>query len=88
VRVFGFGIAEPMHMELLNDAVGATARATLISAESLATQGGALVANLSIGALAAAHGVALAWAVAGAVLVLAACGAIAALGIRGHSALK
>ena len=47
---FGMGVAEPMHFELLNDAVGATARATLISAEALATQAGALVANLSVGA--------------------------------------
>lgn len=68
----GFGAAEPMHYELLNDAVGSTARATLISAESLATQGGALVANLSVGALAAAQGSAAAWAVAGALLALTA----------------
>ena len=47
------GLTDPMHFELLNDAVGATARATLISAEALATQGGALVANLGVGALAA-----------------------------------
>jgi MFS family permease len=84
----GFGVADPMHYELLNDAVGATARATLISAESLATQGGALVANLSIGGLAAAHGVALAWAAAGAVLALSAAVAVAALGIRAQSLLK
>ena len=52
------GLIDPMHMELLNDAVGPTARATLISAESLATQGGALVANLAVGALASTHGAA------------------------------
>lgn len=75
----GFGAAEPMHYELLNDAVGPTARATLISAESLAAQGGALVANLSIGALAAAHGASLAWAVAGALLALIALAAGSAL---------
>jgi MFS family permease len=75
----GFGAAEPMHYELLNDAVGPTARATLISAESLAAQSGALVANLSIGALAAAHGATLAWAVAGGLLALTACGAGIAL---------
>ena len=68
----GFGFAEPMHYELLNDAVGSTARATLISAESLATQGGALVANLTVGALAAAQGSAVAWAAAGALLALTA----------------
>jgi sugar phosphate permease len=67
---FGFGVAEPMHYELLNDAVGAKARATLISAESLATQGGALVANLSVGAIAAAQGSATAWALAGTLLAL------------------
>jgi MFS family permease len=64
----GMGLAEPMHYELLNDAVGPTARATLISAEALATQGGALVANLSVGTLADAHGSGVAWALAGALL--------------------
>ena len=65
---FGMGLAEPMHFELLNDAVGATARATLISAEALATQAGALVANLSVGILASSRGPALAWALAGTLL--------------------
>jgi hypothetical protein len=65
-----FGFVDPMHVELLNEAVGSAARATLISGESLATQGGALVANLSVGALAAAEGTATAWALAGAVLAL------------------
>ena len=59
-----------MHAELLNDAVGSDARATLISGGSLAAQGGALVANLTVGALAAAEGTATAWAVAGALLAL------------------
>jgi hypothetical protein len=59
-----------MHLELLNDSVGQTARATLISAEALATQGGALVANLAVGALALAHGSAFVWALAGALLTL------------------
>jgi MFS family permease len=61
----GLGVADPMHFELLNDAVGPTARATLISAESLAAQGGALCANIGVGVLASAHGPALAWALAG-----------------------
>jgi len=74
-----FGAAEPMHYELLNDAVGAAARATLISAESLATQGGALVANLALAALAGAHGAGGAWALAGALLALTACAAGIAL---------
>jgi MFS family permease len=64
------GLADPMHMELLNDSVGPTARATLISAESLATQGGALVANLGVGALASSRGTAFVWALAGALLTL------------------
>jgi MFS family permease len=68
----GMGLAEPMHFELLNDAVGATARATLISAESLATQAGALVANLSVGVLASSRGPALAWALAGTLLTVTA----------------
>jgi len=66
----GMGLTDPMHFELLNDAVGPTARATLISAESLATQGGALVANLAVGALASAHGSAFVWALAGTLLAL------------------
>ena len=70
VAYFGLGLAEPMHYELLNDAVGASARATLISAEALATQGGALVANLSVGALASSQGPGLAWVLAGALLTV------------------
>jgi MFS family permease len=64
------GLTDPMHFELLNDAVGPTARATLISAEALATQGGALVGNLAVGALAATHGATLVWALAGTLLTL------------------
>jgi MFS family permease len=70
VAYFALGLAEPMHYELLNDAVGATARATLISAEALATQGGALVANLTVGVLASRHGPGLTWVLAGALLTL------------------
>ena len=66
----GMGLAEPMHFELLNEDVGPTARATLISAEALAAQGGALVANLGVGALAASHGPGLPWAIAGTLLTL------------------
>ena len=68
----GMGLAEPMHFELLNDAVGGTARATLISAEALAVQAGALVANLSVGLLASSRGPALAWALAGTLLTVTA----------------
>ena len=75
----GFGLAEPMHYELLNDAVGARARATLISAESLATQAGALLANVSVGALAAAQGSAAAWVLAGGLLSLTAAAVAAPL---------
>jgi MFS family permease len=64
------GLCDPLHFELLNDAVGADARATLISADALATQGGALVANLAVGALAASHGAALVWALAGTLLMV------------------
>ena len=63
-----YGLIEPMHAELLNEAVGSDARATLISGESLAAQGGALGANLTVGALAAAQGTATAWLVAGVLL--------------------
>jgi MFS family permease len=66
----GAGAAEPLHSELLNDAVGSEARATLISADALAAQAGALVANLGSGLLASAAGPATAWAVAAGVLAL------------------
>ena len=65
-----YGLIEPMHAELLNEEVGPDARATLISGESPASQGGALVANLSVGALAAADGTTAAWAAAGAMLAV------------------
>ena len=64
------GLADPMHFELLNDSVGPTARATLISGEALATQAGALVANLAVGALASSQGTAFVWALAGSLLTL------------------
>ncbi len=68
VAYLAMGINEPMHYELLNDAVGPTARATLLSAEALALQGGALVANLAVGAFASSHGAPLVWLVAGVLL--------------------
>jgi MFS family permease len=64
------GLTDPLHFELLNDAVGPTARATLISAEALATQGGALVANLAVGALASTQSTAFVWALAGTLLTV------------------
>jgi len=70
VAYLSMGLADPLHFELLNDAVGATARATLISAEALATQGGALVANLAVGALASSQGTAFVWALAGTLLAI------------------
>jgi Na+/melibiose symporter-like transporter len=66
----GLGLTEPIHVELLNEAVGSRARATMISAESLAAQSGALVSNLGVAAFAAAQGAGAAWAVAGALTVL------------------
>ena len=68
ITYLSYGLGEPMHAELLNEAVGSDARATLISGESLAAQGGALGANLTVGALAAAQGTATAWLVAGVLL--------------------
>ena len=70
VAYLSLGVADPLHFELLNDAVGATARATLISAEALATQAGALVANLAVGALASSNGTAFVWALAGTLLAI------------------
>lgn len=74
------GLAEPIHLELLNDAVGSRARATMISADSLAAQGGALIANLAVGSIAAAHGSELAWALAGIALALTVCAIAIPLG--------
>jgi hypothetical protein len=74
------GAAEPLHFQLLNDAVGSTARATLISAEALAAQSGSLLANIGVGAFAAAQGAAAAWAVAGCLLALTA--ALVAMPLR------
>jgi MFS family permease len=64
------GAAEPLHSELLNEAVGSEARATMISADALAAQSGALVSNLGGGLLASATSPAAAWAVAAGVLAL------------------
>ena len=64
------GAAEPLHSELLNEAVGSEARATMISADALAVQSGALTANLGGGLLASATGPGTAWAVAAGVLAL------------------
>jgi MFS family permease len=69
VAYFALGVAEPMHFELLNEAVGSKARATLISAESLATQTGSLTVNLGAGVFAAAYGTGAAWAIAGGFLM-------------------
>ena len=68
ITYLSYGLVDPMHAELLNEAVGSDARATLISGESLAAQGGALVANLTVGALAAWEGTGTAWLVAGVLL--------------------
>ncbi|HET8820937.1 MAG TPA: MFS transporter [Thermoleophilaceae bacterium] len=66
----GAGAAEPLHSELLNEAVGSEARATMISADALSAQCGALVANLGGGLLASAASPGTAWVVAGGVVVL------------------
>jgi hypothetical protein len=66
------GVAEPLHLELLHESVGAKARATVLSAESLATQLGGAVANLGLSRLADGRGIGAAWAVAAAALFAAA----------------
>jgi MFS family permease len=76
----GLGVCEPLHVQLLNDAVGSSARATLISAEALASQSGSLVTNLAAGALAAAHGAEAVWTITGTLLALT--GAAIALPLR------
>ena len=53
-----------------NALVGGLNNSITLQPFSLAAQGGALVANLSVGAVAAAEGTATAWAVAGALLAL------------------
>jgi hypothetical protein len=66
------GVGDPVHFELLHEATGASARATVLSTESLATQGGAGVGNLGLAAIAGASGIPTAWGLAGAALAVAA----------------
>ena len=74
------GAIDPLHIELLNEATGPTARATVLSAESLAGQGGAVVGNAAIAAMAATAGIPAAWLLAGSVLGAAALVALRLVG--------
>jgi MFS family permease len=66
------GLADPVHFELLHEATGDAVRATVLSAESLAGQGGGIVGNLALGAVAGASGVPAAWLIAGGLVGLSA----------------
>lgn len=67
------GAAAPLRDELMHEHVASDRRSTMVSAESLVFQGGAVVAALTMPALADAQGVPLAWLIGGAVLAAGAC---------------
>ena len=71
------GVADPLHYEVLHDAVSSSTRATVVSAEGLASQAGGLGGNLGLVPLAGVAGFGVAWGVAGAIALGAA--ALAAL---------
>ena len=58
------GLGDPVHFELLHEATDDEVRATVMSSESLATQGGGAVGNFGLSLVAAASGVPLAWVLA------------------------
>jgi MFS family permease len=67
-----WGVFGPLHRELLHECVGRDARSVLLSAASLVTQGGSVVAKLTVFPLAARSGIPAAWwAAAGAMALTA-----------------
>ncbi len=63
------GVAGPLTSELLHGRVAGDERATMVSVESLAVQGGGVVSNVVLGAVAASAGTGVAIALAAAALV-------------------
>lgn len=57
------GFSDPLHNEILHDAIEGPVRATVVSAEQLTMQAGGAGGNLALGPLAAAAGFGVAWAV-------------------------
>lgn len=66
------GLRNPFHRELLHEHVPGDQRSTMLSATSLAEQGGFMAGSLALPAIAAATSIPLAWAVAAGVTALAA----------------
>jgi hypothetical protein len=66
------GVIEPLHQELLHQAVPGDARATLLSASGLAEQLGGVASGLTLPRLAAGAGIPVAFHAVGGVLVVAA----------------
>ncbi|MDQ5808677.1 MAG: hypothetical protein M3320_08385, partial [Actinomycetota bacterium] len=66
------GVCDPLHFEVLHDAVDGSTRATVVSAESLASQAGGLGGNFGLVPLAGAAGIGVAWGVAAGVALVAA----------------
>jgi MFS family permease len=67
-----FGMVTPLKQELLHEAVGHDHRTTVVSANSLSSQGGNLTTQLVMFPLAATAGVPLVWLIAGGVLAASA----------------
>jgi MFS family permease len=66
------GIVDPLHYEVLHDAIDSSTRATVASAEGLASQAGGLGGNFGLVPLAGAAGFGAAWGIAAGIAVGAA----------------
>ena len=66
------GVADPLHYEVLHDAVDGSTRATVASAEGLASQTGGIGGNVVLTPLAGAAGIAVAWSITAVVALAAA----------------
>ena len=82
---WGLGLAEPLHYEILHDAVEGPVRATVVSAESLTGQLGSAGGNLLLGTVAGAVGTGLGWAIAAVIAFVA---MFVARGVRPAAALS
>ncbi|HEX8121970.1 MAG TPA: MFS transporter [Solirubrobacteraceae bacterium] len=66
---WALGLADPMHFAVLHESIEGDTRATVASAEGLATQVGGIGGNLMLAPLAATAGLGLAWGIAAAAAV-------------------
>ncbi len=77
----GLGVSDPVHYAILHDSAESTTRATVASADGLASQLGGIGANLLLAPLAAVAGIGVAWSVAAAAALGAAL--VASVLVRG-----